>query len=134
MDCNKKNCNGSLVRVGKYYVCDTCCRDIITKDEVIKISAGSRNVFVDKPKGKSIEIKDPEFMGFYPYEVVNKTKWRTNYKLIGRNGSVIGALVIADYSKCNFIESNEPKYMAHLHHKDYVVTISIKEDEIIFWK
>ena len=132
MDCNKDGCNGNLVRAGKYYVCDTCCTDTVTQDEVIKIVAINRNVFVEKPNGKSIEIKDPEYMGFYPYKVINKTEWRSNYKLMGKNGNVIGALVVADYSKCDFITSYEPKYMAHIHNKDYVVTVSIKENEIKF--
>jgi len=134
MECPKNDCNGELIKVRKFYVCEACCSDTISFDEITKIAAEGRNVLQSKPKGKSIEITNPEYMGFYPYTLTSKTKWRENYQLKGKDGKAVGALVLADYTKCKFITSTEPKYMAHLRHKDYVITVSIQEDDIKFHK
>ena len=132
MNCPKRECNGELVKVRKYYVCDACCSDIITFDDAAKIAGECRNVLQNKPKGKSIELLDPEFIGFYPYEITQDTKWRKTYQLKGRDGQPVGALVVADYTKCDFIKSSEPKFMAHLKHEGYVITVTIQENDILF--
>ncbi len=64
MNCPKDTCDGELIKVRKFYVCETCCSDTISFDEIIKIAAEGRNVLQDKPKGKSNEITNREYREF----------------------------------------------------------------------
>ena len=132
MECTDKECSGSLVKLKEYYVCNICCKDTVTFKEVIEIAAAERNVLVDKPKGKSIQLKHPEYAGFYPYEIIRKSTYIKTYKLFGIDGSKSGALVVSDYSKSKMITYSGPKYLSHMVVRDQIQTASVAIEDIIF--
>jgi len=123
---------GTLIKLKDYYVCNICCDDIVSFDIIADIVAAERNVFSKKPKGKSIEITDPEFAGFYPYEKHKDSKYRTNYKLLGRDGKGAGSIMASDYTKSKLISYTGPKYLGYWRMKDYVETVSIAESDLTF--
>ena len=132
MDCTDKKCRGSLIKLKEYYVCDICCKDKVTFERVVEIVAAERNVLVEKPNGKSIQLKHPEFAGFYPYKIVRKSKYIKTYELSGKDGTKSGAIVVSDYSKSKSITYLGPKYLSHMVVKDYMVTNSVAENDIVF--
>lgn len=138
MKCNRVNCvltgePGTLIRVSDFYVCNKCCTDIYTLDEIERITAEDRNCFVDMPGGDSVHIRHPEHFGWYNYEIRKQTKWVNWYRLLGRDGDVVGSVVSYDYSECDFIKYNGPNVIAHMKVDDHTETFSIKPDEIDFY-
>ena len=137
MKCTKPKCEtsdkpGTLVKVGKFYVCDKCCSDIFTQDEVDNmVSYEKRDFFIDKPKGSCMEITKLDYKGFYKYQKMESTKYRKIYRIIGKDETVLGQMIFMDYTKSKFIDCKS-SILIHIKNVDYVETGTLKSGEVIF--
>lgn len=144
MKCRKKSrknlwsstieCGGDLIKVQSYYVCNKCCKDFISFDEVIQLTKQERGALSEKPKGSSIELLHPEMSGFYTFKISFETEWFTHYTLYGYDGIDKGGLKMEDYTKADFIIHYKGPYqtVTLIDSKGRVDTLSLTPEEIIF--
>ena len=144
MKCRKKSrknlwssaveCGGKLIKIHDYYVCNKCCKDSISFDEIVQLTKRERGALSEKPKGPSIELLHPEASGFYTYKISFETDWFTHYTLYGFEGKTKGGLKMEDYTEADFIiHYNGPYQVVNMITSDRnVETLSLKLEEIVF--
>ena len=144
MKCRKKSrknlwssaieCGGELIKIRDYYVCDKCCKDSISFEEIVQLTKHERGALSEKPKGPSIELLHPEASGFYTYKISFETEWFTHYTLCGFEGKPKGELKMEDYTEADFILLyTGPHQVVNMRVPNgNVETLSLKLEEIVF--
>ena len=135
MECNKKGCEGELIKLKRYYVCNKCCNDITSYEEISNLVKEKRGALSVKPKGKSLEILHPELNGYYTYDKIPTNEWRKKFTIYGKDNKLMGSIEIEDYTEASFIiHYNGPSCVVRTINKEINETISINPNEVIFYE